>query len=212
VVGTEKLILLLGFTGQAMFGARTIAQWIYSEREGRVVSPTIFWILSIIGSMLFLTYGMIRSDVVIIIGQSISFYIYVRNLQLKGVWVQVPFFARPIVISAPLLIVLSFLLFTDFTFEGLLLNTAPGWFLTIGMVGQLLLNLRYFYQWYFSEKAGMSILPLGFWIISAVASVRVVVYAINRWDPVLLVAQAGGLIAYLRNIYIHFKHRRADGQ
>src|SRR5688572_2215706 len=163
-----------------MFGARTLAQWIYSEREGRVVSPTIFWILSIIGSMLFLTYGMIRSDVVIIIGQSISFYIYVRNLQLKGVWIQVPFFARPIVISAPLLIVISFLLFTDFTFEGLLLNTAPGLFLTIGMVGQLLLNLRYFYQWYFSEKAGMSILPLGFWIISAVASVLVVVYAINR--------------------------------
>lgn len=212
MVGTEKLILLLGFTGQAMFGARTIAQWIYSEREGRVVSPTIFWILSTIGSMLFLTYGIIRSDIVIIIGQSISFYIYVRNLQLKGAWIQLPSLARPIILCAPVLIVISFLLFTDFTFQALMLNTAPGFFLAIGMVGQLLLNLRYFYQWYYSEKAGMSILPLGFWIISAAASVLVVVYAVERWDPVLLVAQAGGLFAYLRNIYIHFKHHRPDGQ
>jgi lipid-A-disaccharide synthase-like uncharacterized protein len=212
VGGSEKLILLLGFTGQAMFGARTIAQWIQSEREGRVVSPTIFWVLSTIGSLLFLTYGMIRSDIVIIIGQSISFYIYVRNLQLKGAWLVLPFPARALLLCGPPIIVLSFPLLTDFTFQGLMLATSPGFFLVIGMVGQLLLNLRYFYQWYYSEKAGASILPLGFWVISAAASVLVVTYAVERWDPVLLVAQAGGLVAYLRNIYFHFKQERTDGQ
>jgi lipid-A-disaccharide synthase-like uncharacterized protein len=212
VIPAEKLILLLGFTGQAMFGARTIAQWIYSEREGRVTSPTIFWVFSTIGSMLFLTYGMIRSDIVIILGQTISFYIYVRNLQLKGAWSPIPAIIQMLIVLGPAIIIVSFLLFGTFTWQGLVIATDVGIFLIIGMIGQLLLNFRYFYQWYYSEKAGTSLLPLGFWIISAVASVLVVVYAIDRWDPVLFVAQAGGLIAYLRNIYIHFTQLRSDGQ
>jgi lipid-A-disaccharide synthase-like uncharacterized protein len=201
----EKLILLLGFIGQSMFGARTIAQWIYSERAGRTVSPTIFWVLSVIGSLLFLVYGMIRSDVVIIVGQTIAFYIYVRNLQLKGVWNGLALALRVVILIAPWLVMANFVLFIGFTFESLAVATEPGLFLTLGMIGQLLLNFRYFYQWYYSEKAGESILPLGFWVISAFASVMVVIYALNRWDPVLLVAQAGGLLAYLRNIYFHLK-------
>ncbi|HRG78896.1 MAG TPA: lipid-A-disaccharide synthase N-terminal domain-containing protein, partial [Cyclobacteriaceae bacterium] len=74
-------------------------------------------------------------------------------------------------------------------------------FIIIGSIGQLLLNFRYLYQWYHSEKANESILPLGFWVISAFASVMVVIYGIYRNDPVLLVAQGLGLVAYLRNIY-----------
>jgi lipid-A-disaccharide synthase-like uncharacterized protein len=66
----------------------------------------------------------------------------------------------------------------------------------------LLLNLRYLYQWYYSEQANESLLPLGFWLISAVASVMVVYYGFNRLDPVLLTAQSMGFVAYLRNIYL----------
>lgn len=208
----EKLILLLGFVGQAMFGARTVAQWIYSERAGRVVSPTIFWVLSTAGSLLFLTYGMIRADIVIILGQTISFYIYIRNLQLKGSWYNLVAPVRMLLILSPGLIVISFFLFTDFTMGKLVLATELNFFLMLGIAGQLMLNLRYFYQWYFSEKAKESILPLGFWIISAVASVLVVVYAIDRWDIVLLVAQGGGFIAYARNIHIYTKQSRQHGQ
>jgi lipid-A-disaccharide synthase-like uncharacterized protein len=206
-ITVEKLILLLGFVGQSMFGARTIVQWIQSEKAGRVVSPTVFWVLSTIGSLMFLVYGMIRADVVIIIGQTISFYIYVRNLQLKGAWRTLPAPMQMILLAGPPLIILSFFFLTSFSFEGLLLSTERGFFLVVGMTGQLMLNFRYFYQWYYSERAGESVLPLGFWVISAVASILVVVYALNRWDPVLLIAQAGGLIAYLRNIYFDFKSR-----
>jgi len=210
-VAVEKFILLLGFAGQAMFGARTIAQWIHSEREGRVTSPTIFWVLSTIGSLLFLTYGLIRSDVVIILGQSISFYIYIRNLQLKGAWSHLPVPAKVPLFVAPLLIVFAFSMLTDFDLGKLAYSTDLNLFLVLGIAGQLMLNFRYFYQWYFSEKAKESILPLGFWVISALASVLVVIYAINRPDIVLLVAQAGGLVAYLRNIFIHLKERKGHG-
>jgi lipid-A-disaccharide synthase-like uncharacterized protein len=181
-----------------MFGARTIAQWIIAEREGRIVSPVIFWIFSVIGASLFLLYGVLRNDPVIMLGQSIAFYIYVRNLQLKGVWRKIPFVLRGL-----LLIIPPVILFNAQSFKNPLINLDI--FFTIGIIGQLLLNFRYFYQWYFSEKARESLLPLGFWVISAVASIMVVVYSLYRDDIVLLIAQSAGLIAYGRNIYLHFK-------
>lgn len=194
-------LIPLGFLGQAMFGARTIAQWVISEREGRTVSPVIFWIFSVVGSSLFLLYGVFRHDAVIMVGQTISFYIYVRNLHLKGVWMSTPVYLRvPMLFIPPVLLLYSGSLtfatssfsFTDF-------------FMVMGMIGQLLLNVRYLYQWYFSERARESLLPFGFWIISAAASVMVIAYSIYRDDIVLLVAQSLGLIAYTRNIYLHFK-------
>lgn len=194
-------LLALGFFGQAMFGARTIAQWIISEREGRVVSPVIFWVFSVIGSSVFLLYGVFRHDLVIIVGQTISFYIYVRNLALKGVWSKIPISAKGLVLLIPP-VILSYA--SSLNDEKISLDFTDVFFL-IGIVGQLLLNFRYFYQWYFSERAHESLLPLGFWIISAVASVMVVVYSLYRDDIVLLVAQSLGLIAYSRNIYIHYK-------
>jgi lipid-A-disaccharide synthase-like uncharacterized protein len=77
--------------------------------------------------------------------------------------------------------------------------------LILGAIGQLLLNLRFVYQWYYSEKYKQSILPLGFWIISLVASVMIILYAAYRTpiDPVLLVAQSMGIFVYVRNIILH---------
>ncbi|MEI9919356.1 MAG: lipid-A-disaccharide synthase N-terminal domain-containing protein [Bacteroidota bacterium] len=196
--------MVLGFIGQAMFGARTISQWIIAEREGRVVSPVIFWVFSVIGASIFLFYGVLRHDPVIMVGQSIAFYIYVRNLQLKKAWQRIHIALRILLLLIP-----PALLFYARTFETSGLNfNYTDIFMLIGMIGQLLLNFRYFYQWYFSERAHESLLPLGFWIISAVASVMVVVYSIYRNDVVLLVAQSGGLIAYARNIYLHLKPRK----
>jgi len=212
VVAVEKFILMLGFAGQAMFGARTIAQWVHSERQGRVTSPTAFWVLSTIGSLLFLTYGLVRADIVIIVGQTISFYIYIRNLQLKGVWLLLPLTLRMLLLTAPPLIIAAFSILNGLDLDKLAYSTDLNLFLALGIAGQLMLNFRYFYQWYYSEKAKESILPLGFWIISAVASVFVVFYAVNRPDIVLLVAQTGGLAAYLRNIFIHSKAKRNIGQ
>jgi lipid-A-disaccharide synthase-like uncharacterized protein len=196
-------LLALGFIAQAMFGARTIAQWIIAEREGRVVSPVIFWVFSVCGASLFLLYGVLRHDPVIMLGQTIAFYIYVRNLQLKKVWKPIPVFIR-----IPMLLIPPALLLYAGSFDNPIANlNYTDAFLLVGVAGQLLLNFRYFYQWYFSEQANESLLPLGFWIISAAASVMVVVYSLYRDDIVLLVAQSAGLIAYARNIYLHLKPR-----
>lgn len=198
----DMLIYGLGFFAQSLFGARTIIQWIQSERAGRVVSPTLFWIFSLNGCFLFLIYGVLRNDIVILFGQTISFYIYVRNLQLKGFWIKIPYALRAIILPLPLLLFLWVGIYSPETFEQTFSKADfTDRFMIIGSMGQLLLNFRYLYQWYHSEKVNESILPLGFWVISAVASVMVVIYGLYRHDPVLLVAQGLGLIAYLRNIY-----------
>ncbi|MFM8913291.1 MAG: lipid-A-disaccharide synthase N-terminal domain-containing protein [Flammeovirgaceae bacterium] len=194
-------LLLLGFLAQALFGARSAVQWYLSEKQGKVVSPTLFWIFSLCGSGLFLVYGLLRHDGVILVGQSISFYIYVRNLQLKNAWRVLPPPVRWLVLGVPPLIVFlqvcssdDFQLFDSF--HALIL---------LGVAGQLLLNCRYLYQWYYSERAHESLLPLGFWIISAVASLLVVAYSLYAGDAVLLVAQSLGLVVYARNIIIYFR-------
>lgn len=202
LTGQDLLIYGLGFFAQSLFGARTITQWIKSERAGRVVSPTLFWIFSICGSFLFLIYGVLRNDFVILFGQTISFYIYIRNLQLKGFWIRLPLFIRIIIFPLPPLLLLWVGFYSPESIRQIFTKADfTDLFIIIGSIGQLLLNFRYLYQWYHSEKINESILPLGFWVISAFASVMVVIYGIYRHDPVLLAAQGLGLIAYLRNIY-----------
>lgn len=192
----------LGFIAQGCFGIRSIIQWVQSEKQGKVVSPTLFWVFSVLGATLFLIYGLIRQDVVIIVGQSISYYIYVRNLQLKGVWRVLPIVLQFLLIALPGIIVLiAFNRFASFSFLSGQSLLEP--FLLIGAVGQLSLNARYLYQWYHSELARESLLPLGFWIISALGSLLVIVYGVFRHDPVLLISQSLGMIVYVRNIILH---------
>jgi lipid-A-disaccharide synthase-like uncharacterized protein len=79
---SEVLILVVGFSGQALFFMRFFVQWLYSEKHGRSVIPTAFWYFSIGGSSLLLIYAIIRRDIVFIVGQSTGFFIYTRNLML----------------------------------------------------------------------------------------------------------------------------------
>jgi lipid-A-disaccharide synthase-like uncharacterized protein len=76
------LWLVIGFTGQAIFTARFLAQWIASEKKRDAVVPVIFWWLSMAGGMTLLSYAIHRQDPVIIVGQSMGVFIYIRNLML----------------------------------------------------------------------------------------------------------------------------------
>ena len=78
----EFLWVFFGTIGQLIFFSRWIIQWIYSERKGESYIPIIFWYLSIIGGIGLLTYAIFRKDPVIISGQSVGIFIYLRNLIL----------------------------------------------------------------------------------------------------------------------------------
>jgi lipid-A-disaccharide synthase-like uncharacterized protein len=201
----------LGFFAQSIFGARLIVQLFISEKKGKVVSPTIFWQLSLIASFLFLIYGIIRNDLVIIFGQTLSYFIYVRNLQLKNNWKEIPFAVRSVLIALPFLAI-SYVIFGDSKKLDTIFsnNDFTNPIIVIGAIGQLLLNVRFIYQWIYSEKQKDSMLPLGFWIISTCASVMILAYATYRVDPVLLVAQGMGIFVYIRNIFISSRPPKAE--
>ncbi len=74
--------LIIGFVGQAAFGARFIIQWIVSEKKGESTIPLAFWYCSIAGSIILLTYAIHKQDPVFIVGQSLGSIIYIRNLIL----------------------------------------------------------------------------------------------------------------------------------
>lgn len=76
------LWLVIGFLGQAIFTARFLAQWVASERRRDSVVPVIFWWLSMGGGLTLLCYAVHRQDPVIIVGQSMGVFIYIRNLML----------------------------------------------------------------------------------------------------------------------------------
>ncbi len=195
----------LGFFAQSLFGARLVIQWFFSEKQGKVVSPTIFWQISLVASFLFLVYGVFRDDIIIIFGQTLSYFIYIRNLQLKDEWTKFHLLLRVVLLSLPLLAFCWLLFGSKHNFQSIFIQTDLSHpIIILGAIGQLMLNFRFIYQWYYSEKHKSSILPLGFWLISACASIFILVYASYRIDPVLLVAQGLGIFVYVRNIFIHF--------
>lgn len=78
----EQLMIIIGFAGQGLFAMRFIIQWLKSEGEGRSVIPLAFWYFSISGGMVLFLYALWRKDPVIICGQGLGLFIYLRNLYL----------------------------------------------------------------------------------------------------------------------------------
>ena len=78
----------------------------------------------------------------------------------------------------------------------------PFWLLILGIVSQLIFTFRFVYQWLYSEFKKVSALPFGFWLLSLVGSLSILVYAIFRRDPVLFVGHGLGTIIYTRNLFL----------
>lgn len=76
----ETLWLIIGFTGQALFSARFIIQYLKSEKQKRSVIPVAFWYFSLFGGITLLAYALHRMDPVFIAGQAFGMFIYMRNL------------------------------------------------------------------------------------------------------------------------------------
>lgn len=76
----ELIWVLVGLGGQLLFMTRFLIQWIATEKARKSVVPTSFWWFSIGGAAVLLAYAIYRQDPVFILGQSLGFFIYSRNL------------------------------------------------------------------------------------------------------------------------------------
>ncbi len=80
-------------------------------------------------------------------------------------------------------------------------------FLIIGFLGQGLFASRFIVQWIYSEKRGESHIPVIFWYLSIFGGIGLLIYAIFRKDPVIILGQTFGIFIYLRNLILIYRKR-----
>ena len=75
-----------------------------------------------------------------------------------------------------------------------------------GLAGQLLFGSRFIVQWIASERKKASHIPIVFWYLSLSGGIVTTFYAIHRRDPVFVIGQGAGLIVYVRNLMLIYRH------
>ncbi|WP_138434641.1 lipid-A-disaccharide synthase N-terminal domain-containing protein [Winogradskyella algicola] len=199
----DWIIYSIGFFAQILFSSRLLIQWVTSEKQRKVITPTTFWTLSLVASFLLFIYGYLRLDFAIMLGQSLTYFIYIRNLQLQGQWQKFPKLVQILLFIVPVLIVIFYYNNNKIDIELLFKNEAiPTWLLILGIVAQVIFTLRFVYQWIHAERHKESSLPMGFWVLSLIGASLILTYAIIRQDPVLFVGHLFGMIIYARNAYL----------
>ena len=79
-----------------------------------------------------------------------------------------------------------------------------------GLVGQMIFGSRFIIQWIASERKKVSYIPIVFWYLSLTGGIITLIYAIHIRDTVFTIAQAGGLIVYLRNLMLIYRGKHAE--
>ncbi|MGE3988932.1 MAG: lipid-A-disaccharide synthase N-terminal domain-containing protein [Pseudorhodoplanes sp.] len=83
------------------------------------------------------------------------------------------------------------------------------WWVLVGFVAQAFFTARFVVQWIASERAGRSVIPVAFWLLSVVGGVMLLVYALYRKDPVFIAGQSFGVFVYLRNLHFVIREQRS---
>ncbi|MBC9796597.1 lipid-A-disaccharide synthase N-terminal domain-containing protein [Sinomicrobium weinanense] len=199
----DWIIYSIGFFAQILFSARLLLQWILSEKSKTVLTPRFFWQLSLLASFLLFIYGYLRHDFAIMLGQTLTYFIYIRNIQIQGEWKKFPWAFRTFLWLFPFLMVIYYYNNNKFDLQNLFQNdNIPLWLLLLGSVAQVIFTFRFVYQWIYSEKRKESSLPRGFWVLSLTGALLILSYAILRKDPVLLIGHLFGSVIYIRNLMI----------
>ena len=83
-------------------------------------------------------------------------------------------------------------------------------FLIIGFVGQGLFASRFIFQWIYSEKMGKSTIPIIFWYLSIFGGIGLLIYALFRKDPVIIIGQMFGIFIYTRNLILIYRKKNNE--
>ncbi len=213
----------LGFLSAFAFGGRFIVQWVQSEKAHKSVIPRSFWQLSLLGNLLLMLHSLIQVQYPICLVQACHAVISWRNLNLLQT--QHP----PISFRTVGILLLGTILFISLAFAGqdwLLLNEGD-WFRVpkapwqispthsvsffwhaIGTIAYLLFSSRFWVQWWMTEKAHASQLPLSFWWLSLIGALLSIAYFMHIDDSVNLLGPLLGVIPYMRNLMLIYKTKK----
>lgn len=81
--------------------------------------------------------------------------------------------------------------------------------IVLGFVAQAFFTMRFVVQWLASERAKRSVVPIAFWFFSLGGGALLLIYAIQRQDPVFIAGQGMGLFIYIRNLWLIAAERKA---
>jgi lipid-A-disaccharide synthase-like uncharacterized protein len=195
------MVLLLGFFSQGLFGFRLLIQLWHTEKHKTTQAPLLYWYTSLWAALLYLLYGVIRQDAVIIIGQIITYFIYIRNIQLQGRWNSVPVLLRLFYVIMPVIMLVVF----AFSMTNISTGSMSSTMFWIGFVGQLMMNMRFVIQWIYAERMNIAAFPIFFWYVSIVGSMLLIMYGcwhpLHGFDPVIILSQLLAMLVYVRSVY-----------
>ena len=80
--------------------------------------------------------------------------------------------------------------------------------IVLGFIAQALFMMRFVVQWVASERARRSVVPIAFWFFSLGGGTLLLIYAIQRQDPVFILGQGLGLFIYIRNLWLIANERK----
>ncbi|YBV96993.1 lipid-A-disaccharide synthase N-terminal domain-containing protein [Phyllobacteriaceae bacterium JZ32] len=86
-------------------------------------------------------------------------------------------------------------------FHDVFVKQFDAWVL-LGFVAQICFSMRFVVQWIASERARRSVVPVAFWFFSLGGGALLLIYAIQREDPVFIAGQGMGLFIYIRNLWL----------
>lgn len=72
----------IALVGQIIFGGRFVMQWIVSEYKKKSHIPTAFWYISLVGSLILLSYSVHIKNPIFMLAFSLNTLIYLRNIHL----------------------------------------------------------------------------------------------------------------------------------
>jgi lipid-A-disaccharide synthase-like uncharacterized protein len=83
------------------------------------------------------------------------------------------------------------------------------WWVTLGLLGQVLFTGRMVLQWLVSERSKRSVVPVGFWWMSLLGATMLLIYFTWRRDIVGVLGQSTGWMIYVRNLWMIYRERLA---
>ena len=193
------MLQFIGWLGNLAFFSRFFVQWRASEKAGHSVAPTIFWVLSLLGSLCLGFYTLNQGEPVLLAGHAINGMLFARNLTLS-------IHPRESQATSPLLSLVAILLVVAIVAIGALKvgedSAQPPIWLAVSVAGQLIWSSRFVLQWWQSERAGHSHFPVLFWWISLVGNGLLLAYTAHLGDPILIAGFLPGPLIQARNLML----------
>ena len=197
------MLTALGWIGNGLFFSRFLVQWVASERARAVVVPSVFWWLSLAGSIATAAYAAGVGEPVLLIGTLLNAGLYVRNLLISSANARGTAVRKlgPRVATAVGVGLLVITVLVALWKSGRGSSATPVW-IGISIVGQSLWSARFVLQWIRAERTGESRLTPVFWWVGLGGSVCLLSYAIHLRDAVFIAGYAVTPLLQIRNLLL----------